>query len=659
MINKKYKLIFEGIVFLFSMIWMILNFATKQKYHSYVVSIIMFVLSTFLVFYLEIDYFKTYKQIIGFNFTMDFLIAIATHITYLFSLIFSIIKIAENHSIHALDIEFWEVGFSLSFFIGVGHYLEDALKRKTSLGIKDLLKLQQKEILILDKKTNEYYKENSKNVQENTVIKVPKGSSIPTDGILLSDQVEVDCSSLLGESIPRTIKKNEQLFSGMINLNEVLIYRSTKKMQESMLNKIILQLENILKNKSNIERISEKIVKFFLPIVLIISLATFCIWLGLAYNNIGLKFAIANLENIDNQNPFVVAIYHSVATLVIACPCAFGIAAPAAIYSSSGLAAKNKILFSSAKIYEAINKINYLAFDKTGTLTTGKVKVIEQIGSNKYNDIISELTINSTHPLSKAINHYLKNKKTQNQFVIFKEVPGVGIIAKEKNKDYFLGSLIYSKNENFKLDVDIENYKNNILVVFAINKKIVSVFVLKDEIKKDAKKTIMKLKKIGIQPIIISGDRKEIVENIANELEINKYYYELLPIDKQKIVNEYKNIIFVGDGINDILAIKAATIGIAYSTGSEITNAMADISILETNLNSVYKAIILSQKTIKLIKLNFVWASLFNLICIPLAIIGLVPAWLGVILMTSSTLLLLCNTLITKRKNEKFLTKNS
>lgn len=269
MVNKKYKLIFEGIVFLFSMIWMILNFATKQKYHSYVVSIIMFVLSTFLVFYLEIDYFKTYKQIIGFSFTMDFLIAIATHITYLFSLIFSIIKIAENHSIHALGMEFWEIGFSLSFFIGIGHYLEDALKRKTSLGIKDLLKLQQKEILILDKKTNEYYKENSKNVQENTVIKVPKGSSIPTDGILLSNQVEVDCSSLLGESIPRTIKKNEQLFSGMINLNEVLIYRSTKKMQESMLNKIILQLENILKNKSNIERISEKIVKFFCQLFLL------------------------------------------------------------------------------------------------------------------------------------------------------------------------------------------------------------------------------------------------------------------------------------------------------------------------------------------------------------------------------------------------------
>ncbi len=653
MLKRKYRLIYEGIVFLFSMTWMILNFATHHKYDSYIVSIIMFVLSSILVFYVELDYFKIYKQIKTFNFSMEFLIAIATHITYFFSIIFSIYKLV-TFSIYSLGMEFWEVGFSLSFFIGIGSYLENTLKNKTSLGIKELLKLQQKDAFVLNKTTNEYSHINSSQILKDFIIKIPKGASIPTDGILISKLVEVDCSSLLGESIPRILKKGDTLLSGMINLSDDLIYKSTKKMSESMLNQIILQLENILKNKSNIERISEKIVRWFLPSILFISLLTFCIWLGLSYNHIELKFNISILDNIDYSNPFMVAIYHSVATLVIACPCAFGIAAPAAIYSSSGLAAKHKILFASAKVYESINKIKYIAFDKTGTLTSNSIKVTDQIGSQLYNNIIFSLSSSSTHPLSHAISSYL-NLKDLKLLDSITEQPGVGIFTNYKNNEYFLGSLSYCRNNKYNLFYDFDQYKDNLIVVFAKNKKVENFFILSDEIKKDSSKTIQKLKQLKINPMILSGDRKEVVEKIAKDLNIDEFYYELLPIDKEKIIKKHQNIIFVGDGINDILAIKAASVGIAFSSGSDITNSVADISILDSELYSVYKTIVLSQRTIKLIKLNFLWAAIFNLICIPLAIIGIIPAWLGVILMTLSTIILLLNTLIMKSKNEKFL----
>ncbi len=617
----------------------------------------MFVLSTFLVFYLERQYFDKYKELKDFNFTMDFLIALATHITYVASIIFSIITIVRK-SIFNLDMEFWEVGYSLSFFIGIGHYLEDKIKTKTSLGIKDLLKLQSRKALVFDEIKNDFVSISSSEIKENQIVRVLKGSTVPTDGILIDNLAQFDCSSIFGESIPRDIKKNQTIFSGMINVSEAISYKVTKKASDSMLNNIINQLENILKNKSTIERTSEKIVKWFLPTIILISIITFCIWLGLSYTGIKLDFFDSRFNNVDFDNPFVVAIYHSVATLVIACPCAFGIAAPAAIYSSSGLAARNKILFSSAKIYESIKKVKYIAFDKTGTLTNGKLSIVGQLGSKKYNELVYQLSSNSTHPLSKAISEHLRNdfNKSKNVIKGIKEIQGKGMEARDKNNNLlFLGSIKYLEDKRAKINIDFNEYQNESIVAFSINNELITLFLLKDEIKSDSLETINKFKRLNIEPIIISGDRKEVVESVANQLGIEQFYYEQSPLDKQRIIEEHEDIIFVGDGINDVLAIKTALVGIAYSTGSDITNSIADISIYETNLNLVYKAIILARRTLKLVRLNFIWASLFNFICIPLAIIGIVPPWLGALLMVCSTLVLLISTLVSRKRNKRIL----
>ena len=211
---------------------------------------------------------------------------------------------------------------------------------------------------------------------------------------------------------------------------------------------------------------------------------------------------------------------------------------------------------------------------------------------------------------------------------------------------------IFHQKENFD--------ENKSISVFSINNEVISYFQIEDQIKKDALQTIKNLQNMNIKLIILSGDRKENVEKIAHQLGIDYWYGDLLPDQKAEIINEFKSkgkIIFVGDGTNDILAIKSASIGISYASGSELTNSIADISLLENNLNLVYKAILLSRRTLNLVKLNFVWAGIFNIICIPLAILGLIAPWLGAILMVGSTSVLLLNTLIAQKRNKSMISK--
>lgn len=653
--NQKHKLIFEGIITLFSMIIMIIHAFKVAIPNMFIVSIILFCLSTFLVFYLEFDYFYNYRQLRHRDFSMDFLITVATHLTYFYSFIMSIIEISQG-KFFQLNMQFYEIGYELSFFIGIGHLIEDKLRVKTSLGIKELLKLQNKEVEIVQDQQIKKIKTNQ--IQLDNVVKVAKGQSIPTDGILLSEKAYLDYSSLLGEAIPREVTKNQLILSGSINVGDVIYYQVTKLAADSTLNKIINQLEKIMNNKSKIEVTSQKIVKYFLPSVLLISLITFILWLILLY----LPITIPPIFNNNYENPFANALYHAVATLVIACPCAFGIAAPAAIYSSSFIASKNKILFSSSKIYEMINDISFIAFDKTGTITEGKPFVTQYINpNNQYNSYIYNLSSLSNHPLSQAIkNYFVKENFETIAFENVEEILGVGIFGTNNKKTYAITSLKYAKENDYIFHQKQSFDESKSISVFSIDNEVIAYFQIEDQIKKDALQTIKNLQNMNIKLIVLSGDRKENVEKIAKELGIDYWYGDLLPDEKANIINEFKNkgkIIFVGDGTNDILAIKSASIGIAFASGSELTNSIADISFLENNLNLVYKAILLSRKTLNLVKANFIWAGIFNIICIPLAVLGLIAPWLGAILMVGSTSVLLLNTLIAQRRNKVMISK--
>lgn len=650
--NQKIKLSFEFVITLVLMIMMIVGFFIKIPYH-YIMGIIMFLLATFLVWYLEFDYFKVYKQLKTRDFTMDFLIAIAIHVSYFYSFFASIVKLSIG-GIKNLDMEFWEVTYELSFFIGLGHYIENKLKFKTSLGIKDLLKLQNKKAHLLI--NNDYVEVNSNQLKKGDIVKVVNGEFIPTDGILISKEAYLDYASLLGEPLPKSINQGQRILSGSINVGNVLTYQVSKEAKESTLLQIVFQLEKIINNKSKIEIISQKIVRFFLPSILTISLITFVVWLILGYQGI-------YLFNQYNQ-PIANAIYHAVATLVIACPCAFGIAAPAAIYSSSLIASKNKILFSSAKIYEMINNVSFVAFDKTGTITKGKpqIKTYQFLNDSDHKYIYS-LSSSSSHPLSKTISDHFKNEFKENKLMHFdlvQEIPGVGIMATINKDLYTITSLKYAQDNQYEISDKFNFDLNQTISVFSINKKVKTIFIFDDFIKKDAKDAIAKLHKLGFKTIIISGDNTNNVANIAKQLNIDYWYGDLMPNQKALIISEFKNkgkTIFVGDGINDVLAVKSADISFTYASGSDVTNSLSDVTFLENNLNLVLKTITLAKRTLLLIWINFIWAFIFNLICIPLAVIGFIPPWLGSILMISSTSFLLVNTLFFKKRNSKIIHK--
>lgn len=641
----KWKLFFEFLVTLISMIIMITGFFINLDYYHYVIAIIMFFLASFLVFYLELDYFRVYQQLKNRDFTMDFLIAIAIHITYFYSLISSIIKMSSG-GIKTLNMEFWDIGYELAFFIGLGHYLEQKLKLKTSLGIKELLKLQNKKATLIH--NDQLVITDVNHLMIGDLVQVANGETIPTDGILVSSEAYLDYASLLGESIPRNVLKEEEILSGSINVGDLLVYRVTKRAQDSALMQIIKQLEKIINQKSKIERTSEKIVKYFLPTILMISLLTLIFWLIIFYQGV-----------VQVEQPIAWAIYRAVAILVIACPCAFGIAAPAAIYSSSFIASKNKILFSSARIYEMIDRVQFVIFDKTGTITNGMPEVkTKQVIEDKDQEIIISLSALSQHPLAKAINSFgLINFEHQKNtsFDYVQEIPGVGIKAQKGHHIYTLTSLKYAQENGYQISSKLQFDQKATTSVFAINQKVKVIFNFYDAIKNDAQVTINQLRQLGYKTVILSGDRYDQVEQIAQQLKIDYWYGDLMPEQKAELINQYKlkgKVIFVGDGINDVLAIKSADVSFSYASGSDLTNSLSDVTLLVNDLNLVLKTIVLAKRTLLLVKINFIWAFLFNFICIPLAFIGFIPPWLGVILMISSTSFLLINTLIFKRRNQ-------
>lgn len=650
--NQKIKLSFEFVITLISMIIMIVGFFIKIPHH-YFMGIIMFLLASFLVWYLEFDYFKVYKQLKTWDFTMDFLIAIAIHVSYFYSLFSSIAKLSTS-GIKKLDMEFWEVTYELAFFIGLGHYIENKLKLKTSLGIKDLLKLQNKKAHLLI--NNDYVEVNSNQLKKGDIVKVRNGEFIPTDGILISKEAYLDYASLLGEPLPKTINKDQTILSGSINVGNVLIYQVTKEAKESTLLQIVLQLEKIINNKSKIEIVSQKVVKFFLPSILTISLITFIVWLILNYQGIYL------FKRYDQ--PIANAIYNAVATLVIACPCAFGIAAPAAIYSSSLIASKNKILFSSAKIYEMISNVSFIAFDKTGTITKGKPQIkTYQFLNDSDRQYIYSLSSSSSQPLSKAISEYFKNEFKEYKLMHFdlvQEIPGIGIKAYINEDVYTITSLKYAQDNQYEISDKFNLDLDQTISVFSINKKVKAIFIFDDFVKEDARDIVDKLHKLGFKTIIISGDNTKNVAKIAKKLNIDYWYGDLMPDQKASIINEFKKkgkTIFVGDGINDVLAVKSADVSFTFASGSDITNSLSDVTLLENNLSLVLKTITLAKRTLLLVRINFIWAFIFNLICIPLAVVGFIPPWLGSILMTSSTSFLLVNTLFFKKRNNKIIHK--
>lgn len=660
---NNFKIIFEIIIFLYVFILFILSNLKKTNLNIFtnitinVALVAVLAFFALLVIIFENKYFISYRNIFKKIISMDLLIAIAGHVSFLYSLINFFIKIGLLH-LSTINMEFFEVSIVLFLFFNIGKKIESKIQLKSNSGLKDLLKLKNKTSYILVNGTKEEIP--TFKIKPNDSVVVAKGQTIPIDGKLLSEDALLDYSSITGESFPVRFSKNEEILSGSINLSDLIIVKATKTSNQSFLSLTINRLETIFEQPSRIERISVKIVKFLIPSILLISFLSFLGWIIAAHLIGGFNNVYSLFQGPRNSGIFAGAIHVAIAVLVICCPCAFGIAAPIAIYSSSILSSKNKILFANAKVYERLLKAKFIVFDKTGTITEGKPKVKNYQGDDKNLKIAKLMAQNSNHPMSLAINLYIK--VTDNKIIKTTETPGVGLnYIDELNNSYELVSYNFAKNNNFfdleKFNFDeVGNY-----TILAKNKSTIGVFLIVDDIKSDAKQTIKLLESKGFKCVIASGDNKSNVENIAKQVGILEFYYNLNPFDKEKLINDLKSkgpVIFIGDGINDILATKSADLSISFENGSNLNNSISDVSLLTPDLKLVYKTIEIVRRTNKLVKMNFIWAISFNSIFIPIAISGLIFPVVAMSLMFFSSTFLILNTIFFKVRNEKFLSKN-
>lgn len=661
--KAKIKIFIELLIFIFAFFsfifdtlnnYKVLNFSHDHKIHLILASILFFF--AFVVIFLEKKYFLAYKNLLRKIFTMELLIAIASHVSFVYSAISFLYKISTGDKI---SMEFFEVSIILFLFFNAGKYLEEKLQKKSSSDFQGILKLKNRySYIIVDGKKEQIL---TNKITPGSIVFVPKGEVIPTDSTLNSDFATIDYSSINGESLPIEFVKNQEILSGSINIGEPIYLTCTKKAQDSFLMQTINRLESIFETPSKIERVSTKIVSLFTPTVLILSILTFVIWVIIGYSLGDFEQIYTGFTPPRNSHPFYVGAHIGVAVLVISCPCAFGIAAPMAIYSSSILASKNRILFANSDIYEKIITTKTIIFDKTGTLTEGKPKVVEFQGDSSFWPLIKEMAQNSKHPISLSIHNFLPEH--QEKFDNFKvsETPGQGLehIDLDSNK-YSLISHEFAKNNNFLIDNNFKFDKLGNYTVFAKNDRVIGVFLIIDQVKESAKKVVKKFQSHGINCIIASGDNPKNVENVAKILGIKQFYANLKPNDKFELVEKLKKdtpIIFVGDGLNDILALKSADLSIAFESGSNLSNSIADISLFETDLVMVYKSLEIIKKTNKLVKLNFLWAILFNSLFIPLAFLGFINPVFSMSLMLFSSIFLILNTIIFKKRHQKFLEK--
>lgn len=575
---------------------------------------------------------------------MDSLISISTTAAFLYSLYNTINIIYGNiHLVHSL---YYETVGMIIVLILLGKYLETISKSKTSDAIKKLMGLVPKYAIVSNNGKEE--KVLIDEVLVGDIVITKPGEKIAVDGIVIEGETYIDESMLTGESIPVKKLKDSQVFAGSINKNGYIKFKVTKTSKNTTLANIIKIVEDAQTTKAPIAKIADIVSGYFVPIVCIIAFVTSLLWFILSKD---LEFALKIF----------------VSVLVIACPCALGLATPTAIMVGTGKGAENGILIKSGEALETAYKLDTIILDKTGTITEGKPIVTDIICNNIEKDellrIVASAEKMSEHPLGDAIvKEALKeNIDLYENIEEFEVKIGFGIKAKVNNKSVFIGNkkLLDSFNINLldmeKKFIDLAN-QGKTPIYIALDNEIKGIIAVADPIKENSKEAIEKLSNMGLDIFMITGDNKKTADVIANQLNIKNVFAEVLPIDKANYVENLKNsgkkVAMVGDGINDAPALAKSDLGIAIGSGTDIAIESADVVLIKNDLNGVYNAIKLSKKTIVNIKQNLFWAFIYNIIGIPVAcgvlyIFGgpLLNPMIGAMAMSLSSLSVLLNAL--------------
>ncbi len=566
---------------------------------------------------INFHYFKNgFKHLFKANPNMDTLVALGAlaSLVYGIYVIVLIYKATINNdmeivSIYHHDFYFEAVGTILTL-VSIGKTIENNSKKKTGDVIEGLLELAPTTTCVV-RNEEEVIVETS-SVRVNEIMVVKPGEYISCDALVLEGYSSVDESMLTGESLPKEKSVGSKISAGTLNKQGYLKCRVIAVGDKTTLAHIVEMVEEASSSKAPISRTADKIAKVFVPVVMLIAIATFVIWFILS-------------------KEFEVAFQYGISVLVISCPCALGLATPIAVVVAMGVGAKNGILIKSAEILENLHDVDSVVLDKTGTITKGEPEVSDYICYSEDEKsllcIILGIEQKSEHPYSKAIKE-LGNKYKANGIKIddFRNTPGVGLSGKYNGVTFYIGSvaaLIDKASEDEKETVDKLLSEGKTVLLVAVSDAILAIIGIKDKIKPSSPIAISKLNDLGLHTLIASGDNKITGEIIRNEVGAKWGSYELQPYQKEALIRELKEnnhkVVYVGDGINDAPSLVTSDVGMAIGNGTDIAISSADVILTSSDLLDVYNAIRLSRKTIKNIKLSLFWAFIYNIIMIPVA----------------------------------------
>lgn len=545
-----------------------------------------------------------------------------------------------------------------------GRYIEEKAKGRASQAIKKLLELEAKTATIID--NGEEKEINIEKVKPGDVLVVKPGEKIPTDGEIVTGKTSIDESMATGESIPVQKTPGDEVIGATVNQYGLIKIEATRTGEDTFLARVVKLVEEAQGTKVPIQKFADRIISFFVPAVIIISILTFLIWIisPEAMRNITVQ-AGKYLPWISNYpENFTLAIFAAIAVLVIACPCALGLATPTALMVGSGMGAKRGVLIRNGEAIQLMKDLKTIIFDKTGTITEGKPRVTDIIPAEGYNkttllSLAASAETGSEHPLARAVVKDAEEKDIELQEITnFKAVTGKGIEVLLAGKNIFVGSSNFIEEKG----VDLARVKDDIkgledkaktVMVVAEDQKLIGVIAVADTLKEDSKQAITELKAMGLKTAMITGDNKRTATAIAEEIGIDTVVAEVLPDGKveeiEKLQQNMGPVAMVGDGINDAPALTRADVGIAIGTGTDIAIESSDITLVRGDLSSVVTAVKLSRATFRKIKQNLFWAFIYNMIAIPLAVLGLLHPVIAEIAMATSSVTVVTNANLLRR----------
>lgn len=623
-----------------------------MMYHPINYAICLLILTIPFLIYGKDIFVSGIKNILHKTPNMDTLVTIGVFSSLSYSIFSTIMILLDNNTMMYIESLYFESCAIIIYFIKLGRYIDGRSKEKTKEALKELVQITPTKAVL--KRDGKEVEVTIDEVKKNDILICKPGMKIAVDGIIINGETHLDEAFITGESVPAKKSVNEKVVAGSINLDGYIEYKAERIGKDSTISEIVRLVVEATNTKAPIQRLADKVSGYFVPAIIIIAILTLISYLLLG-------------------NSVSMSITTFVTVLVVACPCALGLATPLAIVVSEGLCAKNGILVKTSETLENAHKVDTIVFDKTGTLTYGNLKVSKVFNYSKYKDYeliekVASIEAKTTHPISKAFETYVSEHKLEvNEVDNFKNISGIGLQGNINNKKIYVGNnKLLSKlkiNKNYEKDEKELSTLGNSIIYVIEEDKVIGLIGVKDIVRDNAKKTISRLKKLGKNIIMLTGDNKETAHIIANSVGIDTVIANVMPQDKTKVIKDLikdgNNVMMVGDGINDAPSLATANIGVSVNGGTDIAADSSDVILMNDNLERIVSLIYISKKTIRNIKQNLFWAFFYNVCMIPIAIglfrsfdIVMNPMIAG-FAMTISSLTVVFNALRLKRWKEK------